>query len=165
MIVVGNGREFHTIKQRIRASLGINYIMSIDKIPTTKSYWECGQFIGNEGIGNDMAISTFEYIFRNLHFSDNTKDDKSDKVRSFINLFNQRFSNSVSNDDYQSIHEHMLKFKGQSNMKQYVKNKPIVNRDSRFGIALLVKQDTSINLTSTWLKKKALKKIRHQALF
>ena len=125
MIVVGNGREFHAIKQRIRASLGINYIMSINKIPTIKSYWECGQLIGNEGIGNDMAISRFEYIFRNLHFSDNTKDDKSDKVRSFINLFNQSFSNSVSNDDYQSIHEHMLKFKGQSSMKQYVKNEPI----------------------------------------
>ena len=31
-----------------------------------------------------------------------------------------------------------------------------LNRDSRFGIALLVKQDTSINLTSPWLKKESL---------
>ena len=75
-----------------------------------------------------MARSRFEDILQNLHFSGNTKDDKSDKdykVRSLINHFNQSFSNSVSNDDAQGIDEHMVKFKGRSSIKQYVKNKPI----------------------------------------
>ena len=65
---------------------------------------------------------------QNLHFSDNTKDDKSDKgykVRSLINHFNQSFSECVSDDCTQSIDEHMVKFTGRSSMKQYVKNKPI----------------------------------------
>ena len=38
------------------------------------------------------------------------KNDKGYKVRSFINHFNQSFSNSASNDDSQSIDEHMVKF-------------------------------------------------------
>ena len=42
-----NGREFHTNKQEMRSFLGINYIMSVNKLPTIKSYWEYGHFIGN----------------------------------------------------------------------------------------------------------------------
>ena len=41
-----------------------------------------------------MARSRFEDILRNLHFSDNTIDDKSDKgykVRSLIDHYNQNF--------------------------------------------------------------------------
>ena len=75
-----------------------------------------------------MARLRFEDILRNFHYSDNTKDDKSDKgykIISLINHFNQRFSNFVSNDDSQSIHKHMVKFKGRSSMRKYVKNKPI----------------------------------------
>ena len=63
-----------------------------------------------------------------MPFSDNTKDDKSDKgykVRSLINHFNQSFSECVSDDRTQSIDEYMVKFTGRSSMKQYVKNKPI----------------------------------------
>ena len=36
--------------------------MSINKVPTIKGYWECGKFIGNEGIRNvwlDLDLKTF----------------------------------------------------------------------------------------------------------
>ena len=75
-----------------------------------------------------MNRSRFEDILENFNFLDNTKDDRSDKgykVKSINNYLNQRFSSSVSNDDSQSIDEHMVKFKGRSSMKQYVKNKPV----------------------------------------
>ena len=75
-----------------------------------------------------MSRSRFEDILENFNFLDNTKDDRSDKgykVKSINNYLNQRFSSSVSNDDSQSIDEHMVKFKGRSSMKQYVKNKPV----------------------------------------
>ena len=81
-----------------------------------------------------MTRSKFEDILRNLHFSDNTKDEKSYKgckIRFLINHFNQRFSNSVSNDDYQSTDEHMVKFNGRSSMKQYVQNK-LIKWDLKF---------------------------------
>ena len=112
----------------MRAFLGIIYIMSINKLPTIKSYRECGQYVGNEGIRNVMSRSRFEEILQHLHFSDNTKDDVSDKgykVRSLTNHFNQSFPECVSDDCTQSIEEHMVKFTGRSSMKQYVKNKPI----------------------------------------
>ena len=35
-----NGREFHTNEQEMRSFLEINYIMSINKLPTVKSYLE-----------------------------------------------------------------------------------------------------------------------------
>ena len=112
----------------MRAFLGINYVMSINKIPTIKSYWECGQYVGNEGICNVMLRSRFKEILRNWHFSDNKKNDKSDngyKVRSWINHFNQSFCECISDDCTQSINEPMVKLTGRSSMKQYVKNKPI----------------------------------------
>ena len=49
---------------------------------------------------------------------------KDYKVRSLVNHFKQSLSNSVSTDDSDdSDDEHMVKFKDQSSMKQYVKNK------------------------------------------
>ena len=75
-----------------------------------------------------MARLKFEGIDQNLNFSKNAKDNKSYngyKFRSFINHFNQLSSNSVSNDDSRTIEQYMVKFKGQSNIKKYIKNKRI----------------------------------------
>ena len=90
------GRKFQTNEQEVRGFLGINYVMSINKLPTIKSYWECGQYVRNKGIRNVMSRSRFEEILQNLHFCDNTKDDKSNKgykVRSLIDHFNQNVKN------------------------------------------------------------------------
>ena len=103
------GREFQTNEQKMRVFLGINYVMSINKL--------YGQDVGNKGIRNVMSRSRFEEILQNLHFSDNTKDDKSDKgykVRSLINHFNLRFSECVSDDCTQSIDQYMVQFTGRS---------------------------------------------------
>ena len=115
----------------MRVFLEINYIRSINEPPTIKSYWKYER--GNEGMKtramkNAMVRSGFEYILRNLQFSDNTKDNKSEKgckVRSLMNHFKQSFSDSVSNNDSQIINKHIEKLKGLSSMKIYVNNKPI----------------------------------------
>ena len=102
----------------MRAFLGINYVMSINKLPTIRSYWECGQYVRNEGIRN--VIRRDSKRFCKILISNNTKDDKSDKdykVRSLINHFNQSFSERASDDCTQSIDEHMVKFTGRSSMK------------------------------------------------
>ena len=101
--------------------------MTINKLPTIKSYWECGQYVGNEGIRNVMPRTTFEQILRNIHFADNQKYERIDKVykvRSVISHFNDSFSACVSNDSTQSFDEHIVKFKGRSSMRQYAKNIP-----------------------------------------
>ena len=125
--------------------------MSINKLPTIKSYWDCGKSIGNEGIRNVVARSRFEDVLRNLHFLDNAKDDK---VRYLINHFNQSFSNSVSNDESQSIVKHMVTFKGRSCMKQYVKSKPIKG-GFKFWCHCASETGYLFYLTCTWVKKKA----------
>ena len=48
-------REFETNEQEMRAFLGISYVMSINKLSTIKSYWEYGQYVGDEGIRNVMS--------------------------------------------------------------------------------------------------------------
>ena len=54
-----NGREFHTNEQEMRVCLGINYIMSINKLPTMKSYWECTWVTATEGPGGALASPLF----------------------------------------------------------------------------------------------------------
>ena len=46
-----NGREFHTNEKEMRTFLGIDYTMSINKLPTINSYWgmwtvHCFPFFG-----------------------------------------------------------------------------------------------------------------------
>ena len=42
-----------------------------------------------------------------------------------IDHLNSRFSKVLSNDNRQSIDEHIVNFKGRSGVKQYIKSKPI----------------------------------------
>ena len=46
-------------------------------------------------------------------------------MRSVIDHRNSKFSEVLSNDCEQSTDKHMVKFKGRSGMKQYIKSKPI----------------------------------------
>ena len=128
LYVQQNEREFQASIDEMKALLGINYFMTINKLPTIKSYWECGQYVGNKGIRNTISRTRFQQILQNLHLVLNQKDKKIDKayeVGSAISHFNDSFSTCVSNDSNQSVDEHMVKFKGRSSMRQYVKNKPI----------------------------------------
>ena len=74
-----------------------------------------------------MIRNHFCETFQNLHFPDNRKDDKTDrpfKMRPMIDHLSSKFSEVLLNDKEQSIDEHMVKFKGRSGMKQYIKLKP-----------------------------------------
>ena len=75
-----------------------------------------------------MIWNRFCEILQNLHFADSGKDDKSDnafKMRPVIDHLNSKVFEVLSNVSEQSIDEHMVKFKGRSGMKQYIKSKPI----------------------------------------
>ena len=123
-----NGRQFETNSDEIKAFLGINFVMSINKLPNLKSYWQIDEYVGNEGIRNVVTRKRFQGILRNLHFADNEVDDKSDrgyKIRPIINHLNTAFRSAVSDGKSQAIDEHMTKFKGKHSARQYLKNKPI----------------------------------------
>ena len=75
-----------------------------------------------------MIQNSFCEIFQNLHFADNRKDDKTDKVFKMgpvIDHRSSKLSEVLSNDSEQSLDKRMVKFKGRSGMKQCMKSKPI----------------------------------------
>ena len=83
-----NGRNFTVTNTEMQAFLGINYKMSISKLPTIAEYWRVDSFIGNPGIQNAMTRNRFWEVLQNLHFADNTmqtdKVDKAYKVRPLL---------------------------------------------------------------------------------
>ena len=93
-----------------------------------KIYWRSDE-LGQLLIKFPMTKDRFEEIWRNLHFSDNnvisTEGDKARKVRPIISNLIFCYQNGAENEARQSIDEHMIKFKGHSQMKQYIKIKPI----------------------------------------
>ena len=123
-----NRRNFTVTKEELKTFLGINFVMAINELPTIAEYWRVDNMIGNDGIQNTIIRNHFCEILQNLHFADNRNDDKTDKgfkMRPLIDHLNSKFSKVLSNDSEQSTDEHMVKFKGRSGMKQYIKSKPI----------------------------------------
>ena len=74
-----NGRNFTVTKEELKAFLGINFVMAINKLPTIAEYWKKDNLISSDGIQNTMIGNLFFEVLQNLHFADNTKDDKTDK--------------------------------------------------------------------------------------
>ena len=110
-----NEREFATNPEEIRAFLGINYIMSISKLPNVKCYWSVDSYLSNDVVRNAMSGNRFMNILQNLPFTYNQtacKADKAYKMRIVTNHLNKAFHDAMSDVEMQSIDEHMTKFKG-----------------------------------------------------
>ena len=43
-----NGRKFTTTKEELKAFLGINFVIPINKLPTIAEYWRVDNLIGND---------------------------------------------------------------------------------------------------------------------
>ena len=102
--------------------------MAIKMLSTIAEYCRVENLIANDGIENTMIRNHFCEILQNLHFADNRKDNKTDKafkMRPVIDHLNSKFSEVLSNGSEQCIDDHMVKSKGRSGLKKYVKSKPI----------------------------------------
>ena len=94
------GPNSETTEGEMKAFLGINFIMGINKLPSSEDHWSTGNCIGNEKIQNVMTRPRFQSILQNLHFSINDNDDKADKrhkVRPVIKHLNKELAESLSN--------------------------------------------------------------------
>ena len=122
------GLNFETVKNEMKAFLGVNFIMGINKLPSLEDYRSTDKCIGNEKIQNVTTRTRFQSILQNPHYFNNDNDDKTDKsykIRSVIKHLNNVFVESLSNSLFQSFDKHMCKFKDRPSMKQYIKNKLI----------------------------------------
>ena len=62
------GRSFLTNHDKLKAFLGTNYLICINKLPSVANYWEIDRYIGNDRIKNVMTRQRFQSIYQNLHF-------------------------------------------------------------------------------------------------
>ena len=72
-------RTFTVDNNKLKAIVRINYFMAINKLPTVAEYYRVDNLIGNNVFQNIMIRNHFCEILQNLHFANNTYDDKTDR--------------------------------------------------------------------------------------
>jgi hypothetical protein len=124
-----NGTSINTNFSEMYNFLGINIISGIVQMPSYRMFW------ANETrypvVADVMPRNRIEKLKSNLHINDNSKMkeltdpayDKHFKVRPFIDTVKQKFA-QIEPEEHNSVDEIMIPFKGQSSLKQYIKNKP-----------------------------------------
>lgn len=124
-----SGSSINTNDNEIEQFLGIHLIMSIIKMPAYKMFWN--QRTKYSIVADNMSRNRFEKLRSNIHFADNTfclssndpKHDKLFKVRPFLDAIKSNFK-LIEVEEFLSIDEIIIPFKGRSTMKQYNKAKP-----------------------------------------
>jgi len=127
---VQKGKPAHITHEEIRVFIGINLVMGYNKYNCMSFYWKSGEDIGTEMIKKSMSRNRFFEILSCLHLNDNAyllqnKHDKLYKLRPFIERLNKNFTENKVCEEYLSIDEATIKFKGRSSLKQYNPMKPV----------------------------------------
>ena len=121
-------------KAELLTYIGIYYLMGIVRVPKIDDYWSNN--LRYEQIASKMSRNRFRLIHRSLHFVDNniaSDEDKLDRVwklRPWITKLNLNFS-VISCEEFQSVDEIMVPFKGRSVLRMYLPKKP-----KKWGITL-----------------------------
>ena len=113
-------RNFERTEDEMKEFLSTYFIMGKNKLSILEDYWSTEKYIGNKKIQNTMARTRFQSILQNLYFSNNDNDNKTDKlykIRPIIEHLIKVFAESLSNSPFQSVNEHMCKFKGRLSTK------------------------------------------------
>jgi hypothetical protein len=125
---------FDTDPNEIRRFFGLIIWMGIVRIPSIKSYWSKNEGFNLKLPCKIMSRNRFELLLRFLHFSDNEKNDKSNrllKIESIVRLLNINFNKYYSPDEVVYVDESLIPFRGRIIFRQYLKNKR-----HRYGIKL-----------------------------
>ena len=109
--------------------LGILLYMSVVKLPQSRFYWN--KIFNCTFVTNVMSRNRFEEIKKCIHFSDNSKAPKRDeegfdklyKIRPLLDKIRACF-NAIPMDNFLSVDEQIIPFKGTSCIKQYMPSKP-----------------------------------------
>lgn len=127
------GHVFQVTPPELNAYFGITLVMGYHRLPTIRDYWSTEPDLRVPYVANVMRRQRFEEIRAFLHFNDNSlmksssdpQHDRAFKIRPVLDHFNSSFLAALSSTQFQSIDEHMIKFKGHNILRQYVKGKPI----------------------------------------
>ncbi|XP_049792477.1 piggyBac transposable element-derived protein 3-like [Schistocerca nitens] len=123
------GASLDTNVREIEKYIGINILAGVVKMPSYRLYSaEATRF---SPIYDSMPRNRFDKLRNYLHVNDNTKMKQREdpdynklfKVRPFVDKIKQGFS-VIEAEEYHSVDELIIPFKGHSSLKQYVKSKP-----------------------------------------
>ena len=78
------GCNFETTEDEMKAFLGINFIMGMNKLPSLKDYWSTDKCIRHEEVQNVMTRTRFQSILQNLYFSNNGNDNKTERLHKIL---------------------------------------------------------------------------------
>ncbi|KAJ8909335.1 hypothetical protein NQ315_013451 [Exocentrus adspersus] len=126
-----NRHDFSVTIDEIKNFIGILLLSGYHKLPQQKMYWSLDEDLGVEIVSKCMSRNRFLEIKKFLHFADNTKIDKKDKMyklRSLMVLLNKQFRQWGIFHKYLSVDEAMIKYFGHHSSKQFMRGKPV-----RFG--------------------------------
>lgn len=123
------GSSINTTVLEMETFIGIHIYSGIVKMPSYRMYWSDSTRF--DVIANAMSRNRFEKLRNNFHLNDNQnlfpRDhinyDKLFKIRPFIDAFRKNCL-LTEPEEFNSIDEFIIPFKGRSNLKQYNKNKP-----------------------------------------
>ena len=68
--------------------------MAMNQLPSILMYLDCDHFVDSVGIQNIFMRKRYQEVFQNFYFTDNTKQDKTDKgykIKPIINHWNESF--------------------------------------------------------------------------
>jgi hypothetical protein len=114
--------------EEIKKVFAINILMGNLKFPRSRLYWNWNSTLGISIIKDNMSFNRFSKLRNALHLVDITQrpDNNNDrlwKVRDLYNSILGRCRELPLETDL-CVDEQMVPFKGQINIKQYIKNKP-----------------------------------------
>lgn len=108
--------------------IGVTLMMSYNRVPHMKMYWSNNKSLRNQAIASAIARDRFLLLASKLYFNYPKKPKGCSKtyyIEEFLNCLKFTFNRARTEPTFQSIDESMIKFKGRSSMKQYMKDKPV----------------------------------------
>uniref|UniRef100_A0AAR2KQS2 PiggyBac transposable element-derived protein domain-containing protein n=1 Tax=Pygocentrus nattereri TaxID=42514 RepID=A0AAR2KQS2_PYGNA len=115
--------------EEFKTFLGINMVMSYVRYPRSRMYWSSETGLRLELIADAMPVNRFEQILSYMHFVDNYSLDPKNadrfvKIRPVLDALKETFPSALDPEEFQSVDEMMIPYKGRLSIKQYVPKKP-----------------------------------------
>lgn len=122
------GKEIKaTNSDEIMVVIGCLLVMSFNRVPHMWMYWSKNKSVRNDTIATAISRDRFMLLHSKLYFNHPSKPSGTDKTyytNELISCLIYTFNRYRTEATHQSIDEFMVKFKGRTQMKQYMPIKP-----------------------------------------
>lgn len=115
-------------QQEMKKFIGLLMWMGLKKLPKIADYWSRNPLYENKVAGSTMSRNRFELLLRCWHFEDTffaetSRTDKLIKIRRLVQLITTKYQNFKTPDEYLTVDETMVAFRGRIKFMQYIPGK------------------------------------------